>query len=128
MRHNRRFFSLGVLSTGLLSALSLTRTAVAADFYIDPGAGSAQNNGSTAAPWATLEEVVRDGHFGAEIHAGDTVWLRSGYHGEVVISGGDYTPPITIQAASGQKPTLRRIQFRNTAGFIARGLSISPSY
>lgn len=127
MRHNRRFFSLG-LSMGVLSALAVTRAAVAADFYIDPGAGSAQNDGSAASPWATLEGVVQAGHFGAEIHAGDTVWLRSGYHGEVVISGGDYMPPITIQAASGQKPTLRRIQFRNTAGFVARGLSISPSY
>ena len=117
-------------STAALAAalLSIALPAWAADFYVDPATGTAGGDGSQQNPWHTLEEVVTAGRFGSVIKAGDTVWLRSGYHGQLSISGGNYATPIVIAAEAGQVPRLRRVVFNNTHGFIVRGLSISPSH
>jgi MYXO-CTERM domain-containing protein len=103
-------------------------TARAAEFYVDPAAGSASGDGSMASPWQTLEAVVQAGQFGKAIHAGDTVWLRTGYHGAFPASGGTYAPPITVAAAPGQTPRLSRVSFAQTHGWVVSGLSISPSH
>jgi hypothetical protein len=100
----------------------------AADFYVDPESGSSSGDGGRESPWQTLQGVVEDAHFGADIRAGDTVWLRSGDHGEFAASGGSYEPPITVAAVAGETPELRRVSFNATKGWIVRGLSISPSY
>jgi len=99
----------------------------ASEFFVDPAA-AAGGDGSSASPWQTLEQVVSAGAFGTTIQAGDTVWLRSGYHGAFVIKNGDYTPPITVAAAAGQTPTLGRVSFSATKGWVLAGASISPSY
>jgi hypothetical protein len=109
-------------------ALLAASSARAAEFFVDPAAATATGDGSSAAPWQTLEKVVTAGSFGTTIKAGDTVWLRSGYHGALAIKGGNYTPPITIAAAAGQKPTLSRVSFAGTQGWVLAGASISPSY
>jgi len=70
-------------------------TAHAAEFFVDPVAGSTSGDGSASQPWLTVEGVVQAGHFGKTIHAGDTVWLKTGYHGAMAISGGTYAPPIS---------------------------------
>ena len=108
--------------------LLLTAGAHAAEFYVDPAKGSAAGDGSAAKPWQSLAQVVTDGAFGTTIKAGDTVWLRSGYHGAPVFTGGDYTPAITIAAAPGEKPTAGTVAFKGTKGWTLRGLSISPSH
>jgi hypothetical protein len=54
--------------------------------------------------WQTLEAVVRR-QFGKAIHAGDTVWLLTGYHGAFAAPAGTYAPPITVAAAAGQTAT-----------------------
>jgi parallel beta-helix repeat protein len=100
----------------------------AADFYVDPATGSSANDGSQQKPWKTLEEVVSAGHFGKAVKAGDTVHLLGGYHGEMLVSGGSYSPPITVAAVAGQTAKLRRARFGNTSGWILRGVSVSPSY
>ena len=61
-----------------MAALFYTGSAWAADFYVDPATGSPTGSGTAQSPWQTLERVVQDGRFGSTIHAGDTVWLRSG--------------------------------------------------
>jgi hypothetical protein len=98
------------------------------DFYVDPANGSASGDGSAANPWQTLEQVAAGGALGSVIKAGDTVWLRSGYHGAPVFKGGDFTPPITVAAAPGEKPTAATVAFKGAKGFTLRGLSISPSH
>ena len=108
--------------------LLCTGSARAAEFHVDPAAGSASGDGSMAKPWQTLEAVAQAGHFGSAIRAGDTVWLRTGYHGAVSFSGGNYAPPITVVAAAGQTPRVSRISFAAAHGFIVGGLSVSPSY
>ena len=80
--------------------------AKATDFYIDPVDGSDSGDGSATNPWHSLQAVFdanlietqdwpsypyTDGmqlvtvNAGAPVHAGDTLWLRSGYHGDLVI-------------------------------------------
>lgn len=111
-----------------LFASTFALRAGAADFYVDPAAGSSAGDGSQAKPWKTLQEVVAAGHFGKAIKAGDTVHLKSGIHGEMVVSGGTYSPPISVVADSGQAPKLTRARFSNTSGWLLRGASISPSH
>jgi hypothetical protein len=66
------------------SALLYAASAHAADVYVDPVNGSASGDGSAGKPWRTIQDVV-DGS--APIKPGDTIWLRSGYHGVLAISG-----------------------------------------
>lgn len=107
-----------------------TSSTLARDFYVDPSAGSASGDGSAASPWQTLEAVASAGELGGggSVQAGDTVYLRSGYHGELSISGGSNATPIVIAAAPDATPTLRRVLLRRTSGWVLRGLSISPSH
>lgn len=119
------------LATLLISCaplLLVASSARAADFFVDPATGSDTGDGSGAKPWKTLEQVAKSGAFGTTIKAGDTVFLRSGYHGAPTLSGADFTPPITIAPAPGAKPTAARVSFNGAKGWILRGLSISPSY
>lgn len=134
-----------VLGLGFAAALP----AAAADFYVDPVNGSPGGNGSAGSPWRTLEEVVaadliqtRDWESlpyqpgldlvvvnpGAPVHAGDTIWLRSGYHGELFVQGAYNAAPITIAAAPGQLPRLGGVVLSAAQNWILRGLSISPSH
>jgi hypothetical protein len=108
-------------------APAVASTARASEFFVDPAVAAA-GDGSAQSPWQTLEQVVAAGGFGTTIKAGDTVWLKSGYHGGCAIKNGDYTPPITIAAVTGEKPTLNRVSFSATKGWVFAGASISPSY
>jgi hypothetical protein len=113
----------------MLAVLAAPATGFARDFYVDPATGTAAGDGSAARPWHTLAEVVSAGLFtNGTIAGGDTVFLRDGYHGELVLSGGGNATPIVIAAAPGASPHLRRVQLSNTFGWTLRGLSISPSY
>ena len=123
----------GATAPPLSSSLALTLllvggTARAAEFYVDPATGAATGDGSMAKPWQTLEAVVQAGQFGKAIHAGDTVWLLTGYHGAFAAPAGTYAPPITVAAATGQIPRLSRVSFAQTHGWVVSGLSISPSH
>ena len=87
--------------------LGIAAPAGAADFYVDPENGDMSGDGSAEAPWSSLQEVLEAGlvesqdwpelpyaegaelvpkNEGAPVKAGDTIWLRSGYHGELDIS------------------------------------------
>lgn len=138
---------LAILSTFTLSLCDAR--VMAADHYVDPVAGTDAGDGSAEHPWRTLESVIAAGlietqswetlpyaegtplvtaHAGAPIKAGDTVWLRSGYHGEIAITNAYNTTPITLAAQAGQTPTARFVHLRSVGGWIVRGLSVSPSY
>ncbi|MEZ4296826.1 MAG: right-handed parallel beta-helix repeat-containing protein [Polyangiaceae bacterium] len=119
-------FASSLVSAAL--AFSLSTGALAADFYVDPASGSAGGDGSTQNPWQSLDQVIASGAFGTTVKAGDTVWLRSGYHGALTFNGGDYTPPILVAAESGQAPQAASLAFKGAKGLTVRGLSISPSH
>ncbi len=127
----------------------LAGPAQAGEFWVDPQAGLPAGDGSEAQPWRSLQEVVEAGliesrqwesypyqdglglvakNAGAPVKAGDTIWLRSGYHGEVLIESYYNESPITIAAEPGQEPRLRNIQLRAGANWVLRGLQVSPEY
>ncbi len=121
----------------------------AADFYVDPVNGSDSGAGSASNPWRTLEAVIAANRIetrswaslpyqpgmslvtvnpGAPVKAGDTLWLRSGYHGAVVIQGAYNAAPITVAAQTGHVPRLRSLLVQSAQNWVFRGLSVSPSH
>jgi hypothetical protein len=132
-----------------LPLLLLCARASATDFYVDPVTGSNAGDGSAAHPWKTLQTVISSNliqtrnwsslpyHAGASlvainstapVKAGDTLWLRSGYHGAVSISGAYNASTITVAAQPGQQPHLKSLKIRAAQNWTFRDLSVSPSY
>ena len=62
------------------------------------------------------------------MQAGDTLWLRSGYHGAIVIRSAYNALPITVAAQPGHVPRLRSVLVESAQNWVLRGLSISPSH
>jgi len=122
------------------------RPAAAAEFYVDPQHGDPSNDGSKQRPWKSLQELFDRGQIesrdweslpykagaaqkpknpGAPVRAGDTIRLKSGDYGELVVSGFYNEKPIIIEAAPGEKPRFGRIHFRAASNWVLRGLIVS---
>ena len=130
--------------TSLLATIVLEFAAVsvlqAAVFYVDPEKGNIDNDGSAARPWRTIQEVFehnlirtrdsagRSKNPNAPVKAGDTILLRSGYHGEIYCRGAYNDDYITIAAEKGHTPKIRRIFFSTARKWIIRGLTVSCSF
>jgi hypothetical protein len=133
----------------LLLWLIAASPAYANVFYVDPVNGSDAGDGSAAHPWRSLQSVFDDGlvetrdwpdypyepgmtlvpvNVGAPVRAGDTIFLRDGYHGDIAIEHMYNAAPITIAAAEGATPHARSLEVTAAQNWIVRGLSISPSY
>ncbi|MBN1361212.1 MAG: right-handed parallel beta-helix repeat-containing protein [Sedimentisphaerales bacterium] len=116
------------------------------DFYVDPVNGSAGGDGSAEQPWRTIQEVFDAGlvqlqqwdklryteqsvlvvrNTGAPVRAGDTIWLRSGYHGELFIDKHYNLGNITIAAEEGHTPCLSSLRIRSSSHWTIRGLTVS---
>ena len=110
----------------IVTMLCCSHALAGSTYYVDPAAGKADGEGSQAKPWRTLAEVVT-GSAMKKVEPGDTILLRSGYHGSVRFSGNN-AKFITIAAAKGQKPTLSRLEIPSGARWRISGLTISPSF
>lgn len=118
-------------------------------FYADPVNGSMSNDGSSENPWRTLQEVVDYGlietedykdkpyeeggemitvNKGAPVKSGDTIILRSGFHGKLEITGAFNKEYITIIAEDGSEPRFSSIHIRSAKKWKFSGLFISPEY
>ncbi|MCB9647132.1 MAG: right-handed parallel beta-helix repeat-containing protein [Deltaproteobacteria bacterium] len=138
-----------LFAVSALLVLAPASWARAADFYLDPVNGSMANDGSRARPWGTLAEVVAANliesqrwaslpyapgaslvpkNAGAPVQAGDTLWLMSGYHGDVDITGYYNAAELTIAAAPGETPRLSRLLIRAGKNWKVVDLSVSPDY
>lgn len=123
--------------------------AAATDFYVDPVNGSdTSGTGTSGNPWRTLQSVIdtrvetRDWaslpytpggtlvtvNPGAPVKAGDTILLRTGYHGAILVQGAYNVAPVTVAAQAGHAPRLRTLTVRAAQNWVLRGLSISPSH
>ncbi len=92
-------------------------------YYIDPINGSSSNSGTKSDPFRTLSEVLSQ--LGSDIPDGSFMFLSTGYHGVPIFSK-HHDSPIHVLAASGQTPTVERINFSFTNNWIVSGLKISP--
>lgn len=120
--------------------------AEAATFYVDPVNGSMAGDGSVGNPWSTLAEVISGGkiesmkpvtypylygaplvafNVGAPVQPGDTLELLSGDHGDVYALGYFHSDWVTIKAADGHTPVVRRFQFRGGRKWRIDGVTVS---
>ncbi|HUT88975.1 MAG TPA: right-handed parallel beta-helix repeat-containing protein [Thermoguttaceae bacterium] len=125
----------------------LPHSAEPAEFYVDPVHGDIGNDGSPQKPWRSIQAVFDQGlvesrqwaklpyrggaklvpkNAGAPVRAGDTMYLRSGYHGALEIRGYYNSDWITIAAEKGHTPKLSRIRIRSGARWKLHGLHVSP--
>lgn len=134
----RVLFMLGLL---LVSNISVGQTA----YYVDPINGSMANDGTLGSPWKTLEEVISSNliesqsyttpftntnslvpkNENAPIKAGDTIVLKSGLHGNVLLQNYVNLSVITIKAAAGETPILEKLKVQAGENWKFEGLSIS---
>jgi parallel beta-helix repeat protein len=123
----------------MLVLLLLVATAPAATFYCDPVKGNLQGDGSAGRPWPAIEDVLRarliqlcdargkPANPKAPVKPGDTVLLRSGWHGVLRIAGGYNEQPITIAAEPGHFPQVGWVEIGQGRKWRVRGLTVSPS-
>ncbi len=136
-----------LLLRALLIALVLTAAAgvsPAATFYCDPVKGSPQGDGSAENPWRTIEEVIALGRIdlrnkdgqpatsrpasaAPKVKAGDTILLRSGWHGVIRIAQGYNDDFITLAADKGHAPQVGWVEIGEGRKWRIKGLTISPS-
>jgi hypothetical protein len=121
----------------------------AAQFYVDPVNGSPTGDGSASRPWRTIQEVfdarlvesqqwdklpyaeqrkLVPRNAGAPIRAGDTIRLRSGYHGDLLVDGYYNPGNITLVADEGHTPRLSGLHIRSSAHWTIRGLTVSAEF
>jgi len=133
----------------MLAATQAAGPVAAEKFYVDPRNGSPQGDGSKENPWRTLEGVVERGlietgeaashphqeggeltvkNEDAPVSSGDTISLRSGYHGALELQGAYNIAPITVTAAPGETPQLSHVRLRAASKWVLRGLHVSPTF
>ena len=121
----------------------------AAEFYVDPAGGSPRGDGSAEHPWRTIQEVFDAGlvqsqqwdqlpyteqstlvakNAGAPVKAGDTIWLRSGDHGALLINRYYNTGTIALAAEKGHTPRLSSVRIRSGSHWTIRGLTVSAEF
>ncbi len=123
--------------------------AEATEFYVDPVTGRPTGDGSATHPWRTIHEVFDAGlvesqqwaklpytqqselvprNPGAPVRAGDTIWLRPGYHGDLSILRYYNTDTITLAAEEGHTPCLSSLRIRSGSHWTIRGLTVSAEF
>ena len=95
-----------------------------AAYYVDPVNGDMANPGTIDQPWQTLKQVFS---LKKTFEGGDTIYLRSGYHGDVVIKG-ENDGYVTIEAYKNEEPSVSRIRISNARFWHMKGLKISPEF
>jgi len=134
-----RLFAISVL-TAISLGFVTTGFSQAAVFYVDPKKGDMAGDGSAGRPWRTVQELfrrkliqTRDGaerlkNPDAPVKGGDTILLRSGYHGEIYCREAYNDDYVTIAAQKGHTPKVRRVFFAASGKWVIRGLTICPDF
>jgi hypothetical protein len=112
----------------------------ATNFYVDPIKGNMAGDGSVINPWRTLEEVLNS-HLietkdvfgtvinqGAPIKSGDTILLKSGYHGFIQIKNAFNDNYITVTAGYNEKPVLSGLEIVSAKNWKFSRLTLSPIF
>jgi len=116
---------------------------------VDPVTGSSTGDGGAARPWRSIQDVFDAGlvesqqwaqlpytqqselvpkNAGAPLRAGDTIWLRTGYHGDLSIFRYYNTGTITLAAEEGHTACLSSLTIRSGSHWTIRGLTVSAEF
>lgn len=117
---NMTRFTRGVLAMIVLCAL--LPEAAATDYYVDPIAGSSENDGSEGGPWRSLQSIIEKWSF----NPGDTIYLHSGNLGRLLIEDRRNAGPVTIAAAPEAIPTFTKIRVDGSRHWHLKGLHVRP--
>lgn len=90
------------------------------EYVLDPEGGDVANPGTAAEPWGLLEEVLAAQK---PLASGDTLLLRSGYHGRPVIRG-KHAEPVTIRVESGVEAVVGSVRVEDAANWHVQGLHV----
>jgi hypothetical protein len=126
--------------------LLIGTTIHASDFYVDPEHGDPANDGSAEGPWRSLQDLFTRGliesrtwdslpykrdtrlvpkNAGAPVKAGDTIWLRTGYYGDLAIENYYNKDCITIAAVdAGAADLAPKTDMAGTSRPEGRGVDI----
>ncbi len=126
--------------------ISLVNTILANHFFIDPINGDINNDGSINHPWSTFEEVIANNYIesytntlpynestnkliikneNAPVHAGDTLYLLTGLHGDIKLVNYNNIKNIVVMAYNSQYPVLKRLHLVACKNWVFSSLSIS---
>ncbi|MEN8193667.1 MAG: T9SS type A sorting domain-containing protein [Bacteroidota bacterium] len=96
---------------------------IASNYYLDPVNGLISNDGSSENPWNELKMVL----LSKTINDGDTLILRSGYHGNNFSLTGSHSLPVVIKADEGHTPYMFKI---NVVGsnWLLDGILFTPEW
>lgn len=130
-----------------ITILLFSKITFATTFHIDPANGNnISGDGTTSNPWQTLEFVIANNliesqayvtpfnannpqtiskNSGAPIHAGDTLLLYSGLHGEIFIQNYINQHDITFKAAPDETPIIKKCHFQGAKNWILENITIS---
>ncbi len=107
--------------TGIIAfpAQSLAKT-----HYVDPGYKNGVQDGSERHPWTDLGKLVK----GDRVADGDTVLLKSGNYGRLVLSKRRYNKTVTIAVDKGHVAEFGNVQLRQSKNLHLKGFKVSPIY
>ncbi len=132
-----------------LALLFVPDAAYAEEHWVDPMHGKRGNDGSSSAPWRSLQEVLDKGlvetqaweslpykqgaklvtkNAGAPVKGGDTIYLRSGDYGALRVVDFYNKKRITVAAQGGHEPRFERVLVRASSHWLFRGLHVSPEH
>ena len=128
MSSSRLIRKIPIILIGAVICFGMVSGSFAETYYVDPQTGNINNDGSSNSPWSTLQDVFSSKKINTAVAPGDTLLLRSGYHGAVSRTGLVNSDYKTIKAQSGHTPTLSRLILLNSAKWRIDGLTISPEF
>lgn len=136
----------------LLMLMMLTMLSLIAygnKYYLDPANGSITNDGSIDSPWGAFEEVINANlivsnrysplpynavtsslvpkNINGVVHAGDTLVLLDGLHGEVFLQNYINEFPVTIIGEEGHVPVIEKIRLQACKNWRFENVKVSTS-
>lgn len=107
----------------LLSLFILLSESFATTYYLDPVNGSMSNSGTSESPWKDLKLVLLFKTF----NDGDSLMLRSGFHGFNFGISGYHDAPVVIKADEGHTPYMLKINILGS-NWVLDGILFTPEW
>ncbi|MGB1091981.1 MAG: right-handed parallel beta-helix repeat-containing protein [Oceanobacter sp.] len=110
-----------------LASAFLASTAAANTFYVSPD-GNNDNDGSSGAPFKTVDYAVSQAYAGDEgPKGGHTIYLKEGHYGTVNLVDYNFSSYVTIQPVPHAEATLDYLYTEGSSYLAFSGLTVMPT-